>query len=307
MNKKQTSHRSIWKYTLILPVVAILLFLNCTLQTKAEMMIKDIQQPDSEMNYGQQDNVTNQDKKHEIFNHVEIMPSFPGGDAALLKWLTDNVKYPKEAQDKGIQGRVSLRFVITPDGSIEDVRVLIGIDAACDKEAVRAINTMPKWNPGKQNGNPVYVYFNLPVIFRLQNTTNPSTPTLEESTMIKKIDDKQTKATSQNKSKQIFNHVEVMPSFPGGDAALLKWLSENVKYLKESQEQGIQGRVNLRFVVAPDGSIEAPEVVKGFDPGCDNEALQAVKNMPKWNLGKQNGNPVYVYFNLPVTFTLQNQ
>jgi len=110
-----------------------------------------------------------EDQKPQIFNHVEVMPEFPGGNNALLKWLADNINYPTIAQEQGIQGRVSLRFVVKPDGSVGDVEVVKGLDPSCDKEAMRVVNKMPKWIPGKQNGNPVYVYYSLPVVFRLQN------------------------------------------------------------------------------------------------------------------------------------------
>ena len=110
-----------------------------------------------------------EDTKPQIFSHVEVMPSFPGGESALMKWLGDNISYPPIAQEQGIQGRVNLRFVVKPDGSVDDVQVVKGLDPSCDKEAVRVVKKMPKWIPGKQNGNPVYVYFSLPVTFRLQN------------------------------------------------------------------------------------------------------------------------------------------
>jgi len=175
MNKKQTSHRSIWKYALILPVLAMLLFFNSTLQTKAE--------PVNEMNTSQQTPQKAQDKpvaaKDEkvIFNHVEVMPEFPGGINALMKFLQDNLKYPEEAQKQGIQGRVALRFVVTPDGSVDDVQVMKSLDSLCDQEAVRVVNLMPKWIPGKQNGDPVYVYFSLPITFKLQaDTPTPIKP-----------------------------------------------------------------------------------------------------------------------------------
>jgi len=110
-----------------------------------------------------------EDTKPQIFSHVEVMPSFPGGEGALMKYLGDNITYPTIAQEQGIQGRVSLRFVVKPDGSVSDVQVVKGLDPSCDKEAMRVVQKMPKWIPGKQNGNPVYVYFSLPVTFRLQN------------------------------------------------------------------------------------------------------------------------------------------
>ncbi|GHT63920.1 cell envelope biogenesis protein TonB [Bacteroidia bacterium] len=108
--------------------------------------------------------------QEQIFQHVEQMPQFPGGDAELMKWLGSNIQYPTIASEQGIQGRVTLRFVVRPDGSIDDVQVVKSLEPSCDKEAVRAVKKMPKWIPGKQNGNPVSVYYNLPVVFRLQNS-----------------------------------------------------------------------------------------------------------------------------------------
>jgi protein TonB len=113
--------------------------------------------------------VTEEPKKPEIFEHVEVMPSFPGGDQAMLKWLHDNLSYPPIAAEQGIQGRVSLKFVVTADGSIGDVIIVKGLEPSCDKEALRVVRKMPKWIPGRQNGNPVFVYYSLPILFRLQN------------------------------------------------------------------------------------------------------------------------------------------
>jgi protein TonB len=109
------------------------------------------------------------EEKPEIFSHVEVPPQFPGGEKELMKYLHDNIKYPTIAQEQGIQGRVVLRFVVSPDGSIGNVEVQRSLDPSCDKEAVRVVKGMPKWNAGKQNGNAVYVYFTLPVLFKLQN------------------------------------------------------------------------------------------------------------------------------------------
>ena len=175
MNKKQTSYRSMWKYTLILPIVAVLLFFNCTFQSKTN---PDNDQPVTvtEVKVTQDDSASNdsttvitiaESGKIQIFDHVEEMPRFPGGESELLKWLTDNMNYPKEAVEKGIQGRVILRFVISPDGPIENVEVLKGLDPSCDEEAVRTVKKMPNWIPGKQKGKPVYVYYSLPIVYRL--------------------------------------------------------------------------------------------------------------------------------------------
>ncbi|MDR2086066.1 MAG: TonB family protein [Dysgonamonadaceae bacterium] len=110
-----------------------------------------------------------EEAKPEIFSHVEQPPQFPGGEKELMKWLSENIKYPTIAQEQGIQGRVVLRFVVSPDGSVGQVEVQRSLDPSCDKEAVRVVKNMPKWTPGKQNGNAVFVYYTLPVLFRLQN------------------------------------------------------------------------------------------------------------------------------------------
>ena len=103
-----------------------------------------------------------------VFQVVETMPSFPGGDAALFKFLSNNVKYPAIAQENGIQGRVICQFVVNKDGSIVDVEVVRSVDPSLDKEAIRVIQSMPKWSPGKQRGKPVRVKYTLPVNFKLQ-------------------------------------------------------------------------------------------------------------------------------------------
>ena len=104
----------------------------------------------------------------EIFTVVESMPTDPGGDAARMKFLQKNIKYPQMARESGIQGTVYVTFVVEPDGSVSDVRVLRGIGGGCDEEAVRVIKAMPKWIPGKQRGKPVRVQFNMPIKFTLQ-------------------------------------------------------------------------------------------------------------------------------------------
>ena len=103
-----------------------------------------------------------------VFDVVEQMPSFPGGQGALMSWLGSNIKYPVVAEENGVQGRVVCTFVVERDGSITDVKVVRGVDPSLDKEAVRVLKAMPKWIPGKQNGSAVRVKYTVPVTFRLQ-------------------------------------------------------------------------------------------------------------------------------------------
>ncbi len=103
-----------------------------------------------------------------VFDVVEEMPQFPGGQAALLEYLAKNIKYPVVAEENGVQGRVIVTFVVERDGSITDVKVVKSVDPSLDKEATRVVKSMPKWQPGKQNGSAVRVKYTVPVQFRLQ-------------------------------------------------------------------------------------------------------------------------------------------
>lgn len=106
--------------------------------------------------------------ENEIFTVVEEMPQFAGGESALLQYIAKSVKYPVIAAENGIQGRVICSFVINKDGKVVDATVVRGVDSSLDKEALRVINSMPAWKPGKQRGKSVRVKYTLPVTFRLQ-------------------------------------------------------------------------------------------------------------------------------------------
>ena len=106
--------------------------------------------------------------EQEIFQIVEEMPQFPGGEQKLMEFVAKNIKYPQIARETGIQGRVFVGFVVEPDGSISNVKLLRGIGGGCDEEAMRVIKSLPKWKPGKQRGKAVRVSYQIPVFFKLQ-------------------------------------------------------------------------------------------------------------------------------------------
>ena len=226
----------------------------------------------------------------EIFQVVEEQPMFPGGMQEMMKFLQQNIKYPKEAQEQGKQGRVIVQFVVNKDGSIVNDSIVRSVDPLLDAEALRVVRSMPNWTPGKQKGKPVRVRFTLPVTFHL-NGDAPKQAT----------EAKQPEATDD----KIFQVVEDQPEFPGGMEALMKHLSKEIKYPKEAQDKGTQGRVIVQFVVRKDGSITDAKIMKPVDPLLDAEALRVVSEMPNWIPGKQRGEAVNVRFTLPVMFRLQ--
>jgi TonB family protein len=105
----------------------------------------------------------------EVFVVVEKMPVYPGGDEALFRFIYENVRYPAEAKEQGIQGKVILRFMIASDGAVEDITVVRGVHPLLDAEAIRVMSIMPGWMPGTQGGKPVNVWYSVPISFSLSS------------------------------------------------------------------------------------------------------------------------------------------
>lgn len=112
--------------------------------------------------------IEEEEPEEQVYTVVETMPSFPGGEEALRKFLADNIKYPTLAQENGIQGKVVCSFIIGKDGGIYDISLSKSVENSLDKEAQRVVGIMPKWIPGQKNGKPVKVKYFLPVLFRFQ-------------------------------------------------------------------------------------------------------------------------------------------
>lgn len=266
------------------------------------------------------------DDDEKAFHHVEKMPEFPGGDMAMMEFLSKNIKYPVEAQKKELQGRVVVSFVVEKDGSLSDVKVAKSVDPQLDEEALRVVKSMPNWTPGMQNGKAVRVKYYVPISYRLNG---PAVKTDGQTAPTPRPADSPTAQPSASSGEKPYEVVEQMPEFPGGMKAMMEYLSSNVKYPVEAQKMGEQGRVIVGFIVEKDGTVSNAKVVKSnrfvlaqvpTEGGVvtkletsegpvihelEAEALRVVQSMPKWTPGKQKGKPVRVKYNLPVSFRLQ--
>ena len=214
------------------------------------------------------------DPDNPVFEVVEVMPEFPdGGMPGLMNFLSNNIKYPVNAQKRGVQGRVSVQFIVNADGSISDVGIIRAVDPDLDGEAVRVISTMPKWKPGTQRGKPVRVKYTVPVMFRL-----PDEDKKEEYKPVPKIEETVvvgygTRQESPVEEGQVFEVVEQMPSFPGGPEGLMRYISKNIKYPVGAQKAGTQGRVMIEVIIDTNGNVTNPKVSQGVDPLLDAEAI----------------------------------
>ena len=230
-----------------------------------------------------------------VYQIVEKMPQYRGGEEAMMKYVADNIKYPQEAKDKNISGRVFVSFVIEKDGSVNEVKVVRGIGGGCDEEAARVIKGMPKWEPGMQKGKPVRVNYMMPINFKLSDT-QPKQPVKKSS--VSKVDMKPDK-------NGVYQIVEEMPQYTGGEAAMMEYVAKNIVYPQEARDKEISGRVFVSFIVEKDGSVNEVNVKKGIGGGCDEEAVRVIKAMPKWKPGKMKGEAVRVRYQMPINFKLQ--
>ncbi len=223
-----------------------------------------------------------EDKVYEAI--VDVRPTFPSGDEKLMKWISQHLQYPQNAYDAHIQGRVIVRFLVKEDGSVGDAKIVRPVYPSLDEEALRVVRTLPQFNPAILNGKAVEYWFTIPIIFRIEDDLNSheALPTNSDEN-------------------RIYQFVEQMPEFPGGQAAMLKFIADNLKYPKE-MAGCFQGSVIVKFYVDTLGHVCNPQIVRGSDSALDIEVLRVVRLFPEFIPGQHECKKVNVYMNLPIRF-----
>ena len=214
------------------------------------------------------------------YSTLSAKPEFDGKEVySFSRWVNSQLKYPEEAKEKKIQGRVTLSFTVTETGKVSDVKVLRGADPLLDKEAVRVVESSPDWTPGMKEGKPVPVTYTFPVIFQLNDTEDTDTVP--------------------------FQLADRKPTFNGGDAnEFLKWVNANISYPENCRKNGISGRVFLSFTISATGKVTDVKVLRGVHEELDKEAVRVLEMSPEWTPGMKDGKIVPVSYNFPVTFQL---
>lgn len=209
---------------------------------------------------------------------VDAEPDFPGGNAALMQFLTENIHYPESAKAANAEGLVVFSFTVKKDGSLADIRELKTKNVNHPDmvtEARRVIDLMPKWKPAIVDGKITETQYSLPIRFKL-----------DQDEVVK------------------YQDTDKKPSFPGGEEAMMRFISSKINYPQAARKAGIGGMVAIRFIVEKDGSIGNITALKSPDPSLSEEAIRVVKLMPKFDPGFKAGAAVRVEFVLPVKFKL---
>ncbi|MEZ4968603.1 MAG: TonB family protein [Flavobacteriaceae bacterium] len=308
---QKSKSKKVWrlKYLLLLPLVVVMLIytsveaqengISGEEQTASEAeLIKRVQSP--------QFNNLNQDQVDIPFAQVEKAPIFPGCEDAdnirgcfqqqMQKHISENFSYPQEAQEKGVQGRVNVLFVIQKDGSIENVRMRSPYKIL-EAEAARIISLLPRMVPGEHKGKKVRVAYSIPITFKLEGKTEFGARRNEDGSV-----------------DVPFAIIEKVPVFPGCEDAsdmrtcfnekLQQHIAKNFRYPLEAQEKDIQGRVNILFVIQEDGNIGNIKM-RGPDKLLEDEAVRIISLLPQMTPGEHRGEKVRVPFSIPINFRLQ--
>ncbi|MCM1345733.1 MAG: energy transducer TonB [Bacteroides sp.] len=240
----------------------------------------------------------------EVYEVAGKMPEYPGGQQAMIQFLSENVKYPADALKADAQGRVLIGFIVETNGTLSGAHVLKSVHPSLDSEALRVVRMMPRWTPGMQDGKAVRVKYTVPVTFKIVSEGAESeTPSLamgESGVPASQPEE----AKNDSVDDEVYMVVETMPEFPGGTEALMRYLSRNVKYPSAALANGIQGAPRVSFTVNKDGCISDVTVTKSVHPLLDAEAVRVMRNMPKWKPGMQRGKLVRVTYNVPVAFRI---
>jgi TonB family protein len=215
-----------------------------------------------------------------VYNLVDEMPEFPGGMDGVREFIAKNLQYPKRAVEEGINGRVFVSFVVSDKGKVTDAAIERGIDTELDAEALRVINLLPDWTPGRKDGKEVNVRFTLPIIFSLDN----------------------------HPDEDVFVIVEDMPEFPGGMDGMRDYIRKNIMYPDEAKNANVTGKALVNFVVDKTGKVTHVKIKKSSDNEfLDKEAIRVVESMPDWKPGSQRGQNVNVQFIIPIEFIMTDK
>ena len=215
-----------------------------------------------------------------IYLTVEQSPSFPGGNKAMFHYIYSNLNYPDSAAKNNVQGKVYLKIVVEPDGSLSNIQVLKGIGYGCDKEAVRIISSMPKWEPGMINGKKVRAYFSVMVMFKLKTGADNN----------------------------IYSKVDSLPVFDVGAMGMTYFIQSKLRFPVNIIKDSIIDTVNVVFVVGKDKSIYDVGLMKPKDTlnAYDYEAMRVVKALPVSEPAILNSKKVNMRLFIPVIFNYQN-
>lgn len=244
-----------------------------------------------------------------IVNAQTLKPQFKGGEIGLIKFVADKMMRIKDTLviDYHEDAVVDVRFLVGKTGAVSSVTAINGTQQENIDIAVKIVKSMPRWIPGKRKGTITAMYDTLRIDF-LMNGGKWTPPAITKNVPMEMDDIDIAVIGGQPVDRdEVLMVVDQMPRFPGGESALMKFITDNLKYPGEAVEEGIEGMVAIRFVVRKTGAVTDPAIIRGVNSSLNEEALRIVNMLPQWTPGKHNGKEVDVYYTLPVRFKLTSK
>ena len=222
-----------------------------------------------------------QEDTSRVYNSVEKMPEFPGGQDALYQYLNSSFKYPATLQHDNTATTLLFSFTVGATGKVHDLKKVKGVHPLVDAEFARVIQNMPAWTPGQQNGKSRRVKYTLP--YKI-----PGTPLPE--------------ANANAPEEKIYIATEVAPAYPGGNKDLTSFLKKHFKSTMRLTDKNMEGTIILSVILNKDGSIRKEEtrILKGMGYGMDERMVEVVNTLPNFSAARQNGEPVPFKLVLPI-------
>jgi TonB family protein len=220
-----------------------------------------------------------------VYTFVEVMPEFPGKGDSLINFIKASIVYPQADIENKIQGKVIVQFVITEEGKPVQAKILRNLSPTIDAEALRLISILPNFEPGRQQGKAVKVYYTMPIVFALPTAAPVATTPKADS---------------------IYAFADIPPVYNGGWEKIPSILGKSIVYPAAEKKAKVEGKVMIQFVIDKEGKITEPTVLRSVSPAIDAEALRVINLLPPFTSpGKlKDGTAVRTYFTLQVVFKL---
>lgn len=245
--------------------------------------------------------------KEDIFTFVEHPPTFPGGEAVLSRYLQENIKYPNIAIVEGIHGTCFVNFIIDPNGSVRNAKIIGATHPYLDPEAMRVVMAMPKWNPGYQNGKAVAVFYNLPIRFTYgqtpsgfkKNTAGRYYEKMEPVISIKGL------TTDARATDTAYFPGDHPAAYPGGKGDLYRFMKNNLTYPYKARRKKISAAVSATFVIDRNGLVTDIKMENPPVEFIDEEVIRVIGLMPDWTARVEQGKFATQRFKLAITFMME--
>ncbi|NMN38347.1 M56 family metallopeptidase [Pedobacter sp. SG918] len=314
LHKERSKKIAIVKYGIFIPLFAILIVFSSATVRKNEKLLSITDQIPMEKPIEMVENMVTAPEKPIITPTISVDGKTDANWKGFYQFLSRNIKYPNAASSDEVQGNTQIKFKLK-GGRVTDITSNIELGAGCDEEVMKAILSYKGFKTVADGKYALTVSFKIPE--SSEEFKNKSLPKSDGYVNLNKINiisylrkttETETSAIKSENTDKVYDFVSIekQPEFPGGISKFYRYLSSSIKYPKLAQENNVQGKVFLSFVVEKDGSLTDIQITRGLGSGTDEEAIRVLKESPKWHPGIQNGLAVRVKYNINVNFTIND-